>query len=156
MPFFQLRGLVGEDRHVGDFRTGTGRGGDGNHGRAFARHLVDAEHILQLAVVPGIDAHALGDVDGTAAAQADQAIVTAVAVGLHAVLDNGDFRVRHDPVENLVVASAQVLQGQLHGTGLDQRRVGHDQRIVDIQSRQLGGQLLDGSGTRDQFMGDLE
>ncbi|MNE78727.1 hypothetical protein D3C80_1751610 [compost metagenome] len=107
-------------------------------------------------MVPGINPHALGDVDGTATAETDKAIMTTVAIGLHAVLDNGDFRVRHDPVENLVVPSAQMLQGQFHGAGLDQRRIGHDQWVVDVQPGQLSRQLLDGSGTGDQFMGDLE
>jgi hypothetical protein len=47
-------------------------------------------------------------------------------------------------------------QRQFHGAGLDQRGIGDDQRVVDIQARQLCRQLLDGTGAGDQFVSDLE
>ncbi|MNI66442.1 hypothetical protein D3C73_1220040 [compost metagenome] len=107
-------------------------------------------------MVSGIGRHALGNVDGTAAAQADQAVMPALAIHLHAIFDDGDFRVRQYPVENLVAAFAQLRQRQFYRTGLDQGGIGDDQRIINVQTRQLGGQLLDGTCAGDQFVSDLE
>jgi len=61
--FFQLCGLVGEDRHIGHLRTGAGRGRDGDQRRALARHLVDAKEVRQRTVVTGIGGYAFGDID---------------------------------------------------------------------------------------------
>ena len=154
--FFQLRDLVGKNRHVGHFRTGAGRGRNGNQRRALTRHLVDTEQIRQRAVVTGIGGHALGDVDGTAAAHADQAVMPALAVHAHAVFDDGDFRVGQYAVEDFVGALTQVLERQRHGAGLDQGCVGDDQRVVHIQAREFSSQLFDGACAGEQFVGDLE
>ena len=108
------------------------------------------------AVVTGVSRNTLGNVDGTAAAHADQAVMPAFAVHAHAVLDNGDFRVGQHTVENLIGALAQVLKRQRDGTGLDQRGIGDDQRVIHIQTRELGGQLFNGASAGQQFMGDLE
>jgi hypothetical protein len=130
--------------------------GNGNQRRAFARHLVHTEQILECAVITGIGGDAFGDINGTATAHADQAVMPAFAVGLHAVFDDGDLRVGQHPVEDLVGPITQLRQCQLHRTGLDQRSIGDDQRVVDIQPGQLGGQLLDGAWAGEQFVGDLE
>lgn len=156
MPFFQLRHFVREDRHIGHLRTGAGRGRDGDQRRPLARHLVDAEQIRQGAVVTGIGRDTFGNVDSAAAAHPDQAVMPAFAVRTHAVFDDGDFRVGQHTIKNLVGALAQMLKRQRHGAGLDQRGVRHDQWVIHIQTRELGGQLLDGTGAGQQFVGDLE
>ncbi|MNL50302.1 hypothetical protein D3C87_1733080 [compost metagenome] len=107
-------------------------------------------------MVPGVGRHTLGNVDGTAAAQTDQAVMPAVAIDLHAIFDDGDFRVRQYPVENLVTAFAQLRQCQFYRAGLDQSGIGDDQRVVDVQACQLGRQLLDGTCAGDQFVSDFE
>ena len=154
--FFQLRGLVGENRHIGHLRTGAGRGRDGNQRRPLARHLIDAEQVRQRTVIPGIGGNTFGDIDGTAATHADQAVMPALTVDAHAVFDDGDFRIGQYAVENLVGAFAQVFEGQRHGAGLDQRGIGDDQRVIHIQARELSGQLFDGASAGEQFVGDLE
>ena len=78
------------------------------------------------------------------------------AVRTHAVFDDGNFRIGQHAVEDFVGSVTQMLQGQRHGTGLDQRGVGDDQRIIHIQAREFGSQLFDGTCTGQQFVGDLE
>ncbi|MCY1178408.1 hypothetical protein D9M73_187550 [compost metagenome] len=153
---FQLRDLVGKDGDVGHFRAGAGRGRNCDQWRAFSRDLIDTEQILQRTVVPGVGCHALGNVDGTPAAQADQSIMPSVAVNLHAIFDDGDFRVRQHTVEDFVGAATQLRQCQFYRAGFDQGDVGDDQRIVDVQACQLSGQLLDGTCASDQFVSDFE
>ena len=156
MPFCQLRDLVGKDGDVGHLRTGAGRGRNGNQWRAFARDLIDTEQILQRAVVTGVGCHAFCDVDGTAASQSDQAIVPALSVDPHAVFDDGDFRIGQYPIEDLPGPAPQLRQCQFYRAGPDQGGVGDDQWVIDVQTRQLGRQLLDGTCSGDQFVSDFE
>ena len=153
---FQLGHLVREDRHVGHLRTGARSGRNGNQRRPLALHLIHPEQLFQRAFMAGERGHRLGDINGAAAAQADQAIVATGPVSLGAGLDYGDFRLRLDLVEDPVSAPAQVGQGQIDGAGLDQDRIGDDQRVADLQARQFGVQLFDGALAGNQFVGNLE
>jgi hypothetical protein len=108
--FFQLGLFVRKDRHVGDFRAGARGGRDGNQRRAFAPDLINAKQLGQRPLVVGEGGDALGDVDGTAAAHTNQAIVTALSVGPGAVLDDRDFWLGFDLIKQAVTTTAQLRQ----------------------------------------------
>ncbi|MNP41476.1 hypothetical protein D3C76_1351810 [compost metagenome] len=85
----------------------------------------------------GIRRDALGDIDSTTTAHSNQAVVAALAIGAGAVLDDGNFRLRFDLIEDAVTATAQLRQRQINSAGLQQNDVGDDQRVLDIQASQF-------------------
>jgi hypothetical protein len=68
-------GAVGEDGVVGDLAARAGRGGDGDQGERPVLELGEAPEGERRTLVGEQDGHALGEVDGAAAADRDQPVV---------------------------------------------------------------------------------
>ena len=115
-------------RHaVGDLRRATLDGGVGRE-RAFVR---------------GGNRHALGAVDGRAAADCDQPVATAGVVGLDGGAHGGLGRVGRRLVEHRDFEPAQRIERLLQDAGGTHAGVGHDQRAGDADAGTFGCEQTD-------------
>ncbi len=143
LPFL----LVGDDGEAGDLGAGAGGGGDGDQFgllaqfRELERTLADVQEALAQAVEAGVrmlveQPHALGRVDGRAAADGDDDVRLEGVHGLDAAHDalNGRIalHVGVDLAVAVLLALAQVVQHLVHVAQLHHHRVGDDERAGDV------------------------
>ena len=156
------RDVVGVDSHelalvggIGDHVVDGGlRGGAGGGGHAEDRdgrvlgvgHALKGQYVGELRV-GGDDADALAGILRGAAAQADQEVGAGFGELLDAVLDAFDRRVRLDVVEHLIrqAGLVQHIGDLLDSSGLQQDRIGYDERLGEAMGLRDRRNLLDGS-----------
>ncbi len=117
------------------------------HGRVLGvGHALKGQYVGELRV-GGDDADALAGILRGAAAQADQEVGTGFGELVDAVLDAFDRRVRLDVVEHLIrqAGLVQHIGDLLDGSGLQQHRIGDDERLGEAMGLGDRRNLLDGS-----------
>ena len=109
-------------------------------------HALKGQYVGELRV-GGDDADALAGILRGAAAQADQEVGTGFGELLDAVLDAFDRRVRLDVVEHLIrqAGLVQHIGDLLDSSGLQQDRIGYDERLGEAMGLRDRRNLLDGS-----------
>jgi hypothetical protein len=100
---------------------------------------------LQRAFVRGGNGHALGAVDGRAAAHGDQAVAALRVVDRHGGAHGGFGGVGGGLVIHGHGQAGQGVQRLLQDAGGLDAGVGHDQRAADAHALALGGQQVDGA-----------
>ena len=146
-----LVGGIGD--HIVDGGLGGGASGGGHaedrDGRVLGvGHALEGEHVGELRV-GGDDADALAGILRGTAAQTNQEVGAGFGELGHAILDALDRRVRLDVGEHLIgqAGLVQNLGDLLRRAGLQEHRVGDDERLREAMLLGNSRNLLDGAAT---------